>query len=92
MASYDIVFIGYPNWGDDMPHIVYTFLEQYDFSDKTIIPFCTSGSSGIGASADNLHALCPDTTTWIDGRRFGGSATQADVTQWATGLSLFSAS
>ena len=90
--TYDVVFLGYPIWFGQAPRIISTFLEQYDFSDKTIIPFCTSGSSGIGASADNLHALCPDTPTWIDGRRFGGSATQADVTQWATGLSLFSAS
>ena len=90
--QYDVVFLGYPIWFGQAPRIVSTFLEQYDFSDKTIVPFCTSGSSGIGASADNLHPLCPDTTTWIDGRRFGSSASESDVAQWATGLSVFSAS
>lgn len=68
--------------------IIRTFLERYDFSGKTIVPFCTSGSSGVGSSATNLHSLVSDTVTWLDGTRFGGSAAQADVEAWANGLGL----
>lgn len=69
LAQYDVVFIGYPIWWGQAPKIIYTFMESYDFSGKTIVPFCTSGSSGIGSSATNLHDLCADTATWLDGAR-----------------------
>ncbi len=70
MDIYDTIIIGYPIWHGQAPRIINTFLESYDFSGKTILPFCTSHSSGIGSSADNLHILCPDSTIWLDGRRF----------------------
>lgn len=60
IAQYDVVFVGFPNWGDDMPHIVYTFLEQYDFSGKTLIPFCTNGGGGFGNSIAGLESTCPN--------------------------------
>jgi len=53
MEQYDIVFIGYPIWWGEAPRIVSTFVESYDFSGKTIVPFCTSGGSGVGSSATN---------------------------------------
>ena len=55
MEQYDIVFIGYPIWWGEAPRIVSTFVESYDFSGKTIVPFCTSGGSGVGSSATNLE-------------------------------------
>ena len=85
IENYETVFIGYPIWWGQAPKIIYTFLESYDFSGKTLIPFCTSGSSGIGSSATNLHSLTPN-ATWLDGQRFSGSASQSTVTAWVNGL------
>ena len=85
--NYDIVFLGYPIWWGEAPKIIYTFLESYDFDGVTIVPFCTSGSSGIGSSAENLHALAPD-ASWLPGQRFGGSASQEEVAAWVEELEL----
>ena len=87
MEQYDIVFIGYPIWWGEAPRIINTFLEAYDFSGKTIVPFCTSGSSGIGSSATNLHSLTPD-TNWLTGRRFSGNTSSNTVMEWVDGLGL----
>lgn len=87
MGQYDTVFLGYPIWWGQAPRIVSTFLESYDFSGKTIIPFCTSGSSGIGSSATNLHGLA-DGANWLSGQRFGSSASQADMMEWVDSLNL----
>lgn len=90
MDSYDIVFIGYPNWGDDMPHIVYTFLEQYDFSGKTIIPFCTNGGGGFGNSIANLTNTCPDSEI-ADGFECSGRNVQNEKTEvyaWLNSLGI----
>jgi len=59
MEKYDIVFVGFPNWWYDMPMAVYTFLETYDLSGKTIIPFCTSGGSGFSGSIKAIRDLEP---------------------------------
>ena len=72
MDEYDTVILGYPIWHGQAPRIISTFLENYDFSQKTIVPFCTSHSSGVGSSTDNLHACCADSAKWKDGMRFGG--------------------
>lgn len=87
MGQYDTVFLGYPIWWGEAPRIVNTFLESYDFSGKTIIPFCTSGSSGIGSSATHLHDLT-EGAEWLSGRRFGSSATQNDMMTWVNSLGL----
>ncbi len=89
MAEYDTILLGYPVWHGQAPRIVSTFLESYDFSGKTIIPFCTSHSSGIGSSADNLHPLCSDSTEWLEGRRFAGETSRAAMEEWLndTGIS-----
>ena len=60
MAKYDTVFLGFPIWWYVAPTIVDTFLESYDFSNKTIIPFATSGGSGMGKTSDVLRKVCPD--------------------------------
>lgn len=85
--DYDVVFIGYPIWWGQAPKIIYTFIESYNFSGKTVIPFCTSGSSGIGSSATNLHDLA-SSATWLDGRRFDGGASASTVAEWVDGLDL----
>ena len=59
MDEYDVVYIGFPIWWYVAPTIINTFVESYDFSGKTIIPFCTSGGSGIGKTADVLKPLSP---------------------------------
>ena len=87
MERYGAVFLGYPIWGGQAPRIISTFLESYDFSGKTIVPFCTSGSSPIGSSATNLHSLTGG-ATWLDGQRFSGSASRSAVETWVNGLNL----
>lgn len=79
--DYDVVFLGYPIWWGQSPKIIYTFLESYDFDGVTIVPFCTSGSSGIGSSAESLQALVPD-ANWLLGQRFSASAAQEEVAAW----------
>lgn len=59
MKAYEVIFLGYPNWWGTMPMVVHTFLESYDFSRKTIIPFCTHEGSGLGKSVKDITKLCP---------------------------------
>lgn len=87
LSDYDVIFIGYPIWWGKAPKIIFTFLESYDFAGKTIIPFCTSHSSGIGSSDTDLHSLAPQ-ATWMQGRRFGGNASESDVREWIESLNL----
>lgn len=87
MEQYDIIFVGYPIWWGEAPRIVSTFMESYDFSGKTIVPFCTSGGSGIGSSASNLEQLTSG-ATWFDGRRLNGSDSQDTVMEWVNSLGL----
>ncbi|NBI58434.1 flavodoxin [Lachnospiraceae bacterium] len=87
MEQYDIVFIGYPIWWGEAPRIVSTFIESYDFSGKTIVPFCTSGGSGIGSSASNLEQLTSG-ADWLEGRRLNGSDSEETVMEWVNGLGL----
>ena len=87
MDGYDVAFVGYPIWWGQAPKIVYTFLESYDFSGKTIVPFCTSGSSGIGESLSGIQALAPD-ADWLTGQRFSADAGAADVQSWVDNLGL----
>ena len=87
MEDYEVIFLGYPIWWGDAPKIISTFLESYDFDGKTIVPFCTSGSSSIGGSVSDLEALT-DGATWLEGQRFSGSASQGTVSQWVDSLGL----
>lgn len=87
MDQYDIVFLGYPIWWGEAPRIVSTFMESYDFSGKTIVPFCTSGGSGMGSSATNLEQLTSG-ANWLDGRRLNGSDSSDTVMEWVNGLGL----
>ncbi|MDE6387069.1 MAG: flavodoxin [Lachnospiraceae bacterium] len=87
MEQYSIVFIGYPIWWGEAPRIVDTFMESYDFSGKTIVPFCTSGGSGVGSSATNLEALT-DGATWLSGTRLNGGSSRETIVDWVNGLGL----
>lgn len=81
MEQYDTILLGYPIWHGQAPRIISTFLESYDFSDKTILPFCTSHSSGIGSSDTNLHSLTPN-ANWLNGERFAGGTSKETITVW----------
>ena len=87
MEDYEVIFLGYPIWWGDAPKIISTFLETYDFDGKTIVPFCTSGSSSIGGSVSDLEALTSG-AAWLEGQRFSGSASQETVSQWVDSLGL----
>lgn len=87
MTQYDMIFLGYPIWHGQAPRIISTFLENYDFSGKTIVPFCTSHSSGIGSSDTSLHGLAAD-SNWLPGKRFAGGASKAAIEEWIEGLDL----
>ena len=85
--SYDTIFLGYPIWWGQEPRIIDTFLESYDFSDKTLIPFCTSGSSGISISEANIKALVP-VGKQLAGKRFAADSTKDEVKEWYDTLLL----
>ena len=87
MEEYDVLFIGFPIWWGEAPRIVSTFMESYDFSGKTIVPFCTSGGSGMGSSAANLEQLTSG-AQWLAGQRLNGSDSQEQVMEWVNGLGL----
>lgn len=84
--SYDTVYIGYPIWWGDAPRIMSTFVESHSFEGKTVVPFCTSGSSSIGRSGSNLAAQA-GSGNWLDGERFSGSVTEDEIQSWIDGLS-----
>jgi len=81
IAQYDTILVGYPIWWGQCPPAVRTFLESNDLTGKTIMPFCTSGSSGIGGSLSKIRELCPDSTV-TDGFRGTSSTTDAQVQSW----------
>lgn len=85
--AYDTVFIGYPIWWGIAAWPVDTFVESNDFTGKTVIPFCTSSSSGIGDSG-NLLADLAGTGDWQEGERFRSGVDEADVQDWVNGLGL----
>ena len=85
--SYDTVFIGYPIWWGIAAWPTDGFVEANDFTGKTVIPFCTSSSSGLGESGELLAELA-GTGDWQEGMRFRSSASEADVQEWIDGLNL----
>ncbi len=82
MSQYQNVVIVYPIWWGQAPRIISTFLESYDFKGKTIVPVCTSHSSGIGSSAVSLHSLVDESVTWMEGKRFAADTSKDDVRKW----------
>jgi flavodoxin len=84
MNSYDVVFIGYPNWWGTMPMPVFNFLKSYDFKGKTIIPFCTNEGSGMGSSENDIRKICPSAVVKNGLPIRGGKvkSAQNDVRSW----------
>lgn len=85
LAGYDTIYVGYPIWWGEEPRIMDTFVESYDFADITMIPFCTSGSSGIGNSGKNL-AENAGSGNWLAGKRFKNDVTESDIQEWISEL------
>lgn len=84
MTAYDRVFIGFPIWWGREPSVVDTFLDACDFSRTTIIPFCTSGGSGMGETAARIRSLTGAAVE--EGARFGGTVSEEDLKIWTAGL------
>ena len=85
LDGYKTIYIGYPIWWGEEPRIMDTFVETYDFSGKTLIPFCTSGSSGIGRSGKNLEEKT-GSGTWLDGERLKADISEDDIRSWISGF------
>jgi flavodoxin len=85
MEQYDTVFVGFPVWWYREPSIIDTFAEAYDFGGKAIVPFCTSGGSGLGPSGENLQTLTK-TAKVLPGERFSGRVSAEELKRWAHGL------
>jgi len=79
--DYEVIYLGYPIWWGEEPRIIDTFLESYDFSDKIVIPFCTSGSNGISASEKNISNLVA-IGNQLEGKRFPSNSTKESVGEW----------
>ena len=86
MPQYDTVFVGFPIWWYQAPRIIETFLESYDFAGKTVIPFATSGGSGMGKTESILKACCSAETKWLSGKRLASRESAASVQKWIDSL------
>lgn len=89
VEQYDIIFLGYPNWWGDMPQPLYTFLEEYDFSGKTIIPFNSHGGSVFSNTIEEIKKLQPNATVKDDGlsiSRNDVADSEQEITDWAKGF------
>ena len=88
MSQYDTVFVGFPIWWGREPSVVDTFLDTYDFGGKKIVPFCTSGGSGIGETAKRLQEIVGAAAAVETGTRLGGTVSEEDLEMWTAGLDL----
>lgn len=82
VSAYDVIFVGFPIWWYREPSIIDSFMESADFTGKTVVPFCTSGGSGIGDSAQNMQALAKGAVV-KKGRRFSALALAGELKKWA---------
>ena len=84
LGAYDTVFVGFPIWWYVAPTIISTFLESGDFSGKKVVPFATSGGSGMGKTLAGLKAVCPE-SSWVEGKMVNGLSNRA-LSDWAKGV------
>ena len=82
VSGYDVILVGFPVWWYREPSIIDTFMESADLAGKTVVPFCTSGGSGLGDSAKNMQELAPGAKV-LDGNRFASSASEDVLRNWA---------
>lgn len=87
IENYDAVFVGFPIWWYVAPTIINTFLESYDFSGKTVVPFATSGGSGMGRTNEKLQPSCPGARL-LPGKLLNGRLSEKELTKWVEGLGL----
>ena len=85
LEGYTTIYLGFPIWWGEEPRILDTFVEKYNFDGITVIPFCTSGSSGIGRSGTNL-AENAGSGNWLDGQRFGAGTASEEIQSWIDSL------
>lgn len=85
LESYTTVYIGYPIWWGDAPRIMRTFVEAHDFEGKTVIPFCTSGGSGIGRSGSSLASQA-GSGNWLDGKRLDAGISESGIQDWISSM------
>lgn len=85
--KYDIIFLGYPIWWGDIPKIILTFIDNNNLNGKTIIPFCTSGSTGISQSQSTLESYNKN-IKWLKGKRFSSNVSEKELTEWIKKLNL----
>ena len=83
MSQYDVIFVGFPIWWYREPSIIDTFMESYDFSGKQVIPFATSGGSGMGDSGSIMQKLAPNAKV-DSGKRFSSGVSEKDLKEWAS--------
>ena len=88
LSGYDTVFVGFPIWWGREPSAVDTFLTSGDFTGKKIVPFCTSGGSGIGKTAERIQSLVGSGACVDAGKRLGGEVSEEDLKIWTDGLNL----
>ena len=88
MSQYEVVFVGFPIWWGREPSIVDTFLDAHDFAGKKIIPFCTSGGSPIGKTAERIASIVGEGACVDAGTRLGGTISEEDLKKWTEGLNL----
>lgn len=81
MSRYDVIFVGFPIWWGDIPRIMSTFAESYDFGEITMIPFCTSGGSGVGQSDKHLEEQA-GSGKWLKGTRLQGNISEEALQSW----------
>jgi hypothetical protein len=87
MDEYDTIFVGFPIWWYVAPTIINTFLESYDLTGKTVIPFATSGGSGMGKTNEKLQPSCPNAKL-LEGKRFDANVSKAELAAWVDSLKL----
>ena len=88
VAAYDVIFLGFPIWWYVAPTLINAFLESYDFSGKTIVPFATSGGSGFGKTEEKLRPSVSDTAIWKEGKLLNGKPSKDVLTAWVKSLKL----
>lgn len=91
--SYDVVFVGYPNWNADMPYILYTFFETYDFSGKTIVPFNTHGGSGFSGTQETIADLEPN-ASMLEGKSISRNSIEGaeqEIIDWLDSIGMLKA-
>lgn len=88
IEDYDIIFIGFPIWWYVAPTVINTFLESYDFSNKTIVLFATSGGSGFGKTVDELRTSVSATAKIIEGKLLNGNVSETTLSEWTKSLNI----